>query len=155
MPTPRRSIVAERVVDPISTDGLMTSPPVCWVGMDIRRFQDVDAYLEAAGPFLVAREAEHNLIFGICSSLRETPERYGEPYLAVVDRDDTVVAAAIQTPPFRLVLSEVDDPSAIDALVEDTLDRTLPGVTGPAERVGVFAATWNVRGGPTATLAMS
>src|SRR6476620_101425 len=152
MPTPRRSIVAERVVDPVSTDGLATNPTRMLVGMDIRRFHDVDAYLEAAGPFLVAREAEHHLIFGICSSLRETPERYGEPYLALVDRDDTVVAAAIQTRPFRLVLSEMDDPVAIDALVEEILDRTLPGVTGPAERVGVFAATWNARGGPTATL---
>ncbi len=123
--------------------------------MQIRHFADVDAFLAAAGPFLAAREAEHNLIFGICSSLRETPERYGEPYLAVVDRDETVVAAAIQTPPFRLILSEVDDPAAIDALVEDTLSRTLPGVAGPAERVGAFAATWNARGGPTATLAMS
>ena len=54
--------------------------------MQIRHFSDVDAYLDAAGAFLVAREAEHNLIFGICSSLRETPERYGDPYLAVVER---------------------------------------------------------------------
>jgi predicted GNAT family acetyltransferase len=123
--------------------------------MNVRHFGDVDAYLEAAGAFLVAREAEHNLIFGICSSLRETAERYGEPYLAIVERDGTVVAAAIQTPPFRLVLSEVDDPAAIDALVEDTLPRTLPGVTGPAEHLRVFAATWNARGGPMATLAMS
>ena len=45
--------------------------------MLIRPFPDVDAYLAAAGAFLVVREAEHNLIFGICSSLRETPERPG------------------------------------------------------------------------------
>ena len=123
--------------------------------MQIRHFSDVDAYLDAAGAFLVAREAEHNLIFGICSSLRETPERYGDPYLAVVERDRTVVAAALRTPPFRLVLSELDDPSAIDALVEDNLSRTMPGVTGPAEHVRVFAERWNARGGPTARLAMS
>ena len=121
----------------------------------VRRFGEVGDFLGTAGDFLVAREAEHNLIFGICSSLRETPERFGEPYLAVVERGDTVVAAAIQTPPFRLVLSEVDDPAAIEAIVEDVLDRALPGVTGPAEQTAAFAQAWNARGGPTATLHMS
>jgi predicted GNAT family acetyltransferase len=123
--------------------------------MRLRRFVDVGDFLAAAGDFLVAREAEHNLIFGICSSLRETPERYGEPYLAVVEDGDTVVAVAVQTPPFRLVLSEVDDPGAIDAIVEDVLNRALPGVTGPVEHTRAFAKAWNVRGGPTATLSMS
>jgi predicted GNAT family acetyltransferase len=121
----------------------------------VRQFASVDDFLDAAGDFLVAREAEHNLIFGICSSLRETPERYGAPYLVVVERGETVVAAAIRTPPFRLVLSEVDDPAAIGALVEDVYDRDLPGVTGPAEHVRAFAETWNARGGPAATLHMS
>jgi uncharacterized protein len=121
----------------------------------VRRFAEVGDFLEAAGDFLVAREAEHNLIFGICSSLRETPERYGEPYLAVVVRGETVVAAAIQTPPFRLVLSEVDDPEAIDVIVEDVLTRDLPGVTGPAEQTRAFAQAWNARGGPSASLYMS
>jgi predicted GNAT family acetyltransferase len=123
--------------------------------VDLRRFREVGAFLDAAGDFLVAREAEHNLIFGICWSLRETPERYGEPYLAVVERGETVVAAAIQTPPFRLVLSEIDDPNVIEAIVEDVLDRELPGVAGPAEQTAAFAQAWNARGGPTATLHMS
>jgi predicted GNAT family acetyltransferase len=123
--------------------------------VDLRRFREVGDFLDAAGDFLVAREAEHNLIFGICWSLRETPERYGEPYLAVVERGETVVAAAIQTPPFRLVVSEIDDPDAIEAIVEDVLDRELPGVTGPAEQTAAFAQAWNARGGPTATLHMS
>jgi predicted GNAT family acetyltransferase len=123
--------------------------------MTLRRFAEGGDFLDAAGAFLGAREAEHNLIFGICSSLRETPERYGAPYLAVVERDDRVVAAALQTPPFRLVLSEVDDPDAIDAIVEDVLGRDLPGVTGPAEQTLAFAQAWNARGGPTATLYMS
>ena len=121
----------------------------------MRRFAEVGTFLDVAGDFLVAREAEHNLIFGICSSLRETPERYGEPYLAVVNRGAEVVAVALQTPPFRLVLSEVDDPAAIDAIVDDVLDRELPGVTGPAEQTRAFAQAWNARGGPTATLHMS
>jgi uncharacterized protein len=123
--------------------------------MDLRHFADADGFLAAAGAFLVRREAEHNLILGICSSLGETPERYGEPYLAVVERDGTVVAAALRTPPFRLVLSEIDDPAAVDTLVADNLPRQMPGVTGPTEQVRRFAETWNARGGPHATLASS
>ena len=90
--------------------------------MDVRHHADVEAFLAAAGDFLGAREAEHNLFFGIVASLRETPEAYtGPAYLATVrDDDGHVVAAAIQTPPHRLVLSETDDPAAIAALAADT-----------------------------------
>ncbi len=35
----------------------------------VERLADVDAFVEAAGEFLAAREAEHNLILGICSNL--------------------------------------------------------------------------------------
>jgi predicted GNAT family acetyltransferase len=115
--------------------------------VELRRYTDVDAFLAAAGPFLVAREAEHNLIFGVSSSLRESPEAYGQPYLGVVSEGDRVVAAALQTPPFRLILSEVDDPAAIDLLVTDLLDRDLPGMLGPVEVMDAFMKAWNARGG--------
>ncbi len=36
--------------------------------MDLRRYGDVGAFLAAAEPFLVAREAEHNLILGVTST---------------------------------------------------------------------------------------
>ena len=96
------------------------------------------------------REAEHNLLFGICSSLRETPEVYtGPAYLAaVLDDADRIVGAAIQTPPFRLVLSEIDEPRIGEALALDTLDRDLPGVAGPVGEVAAFVAARVAAGGP-------
>ena len=116
--------------------------------MRLRRFSEVSGFLEAAGEFLAAREAEHNLFFGICSNLREEPEAFsGPPYLAVVTVDDRVVAAALRTPPYRLVLSEIDDPAAIPVLVTDNLDRDLPAVMGPVEHVRDFVREWEVRGG--------
>ena len=120
--------------------------------MDVRRFAEVEAFLDVAGPFLGAREAEHNLIFGVLSSIRETPEAYsGPPYLATVhDTDDRVVAAAIQTPPYRLVLSEIDDEAAIVALANDTVERDLPGVLGPVGVVESFIGAWTAAGGPRA-----
>jgi len=124
--------------------------------MRLQRFTEVDEFLGVAGAFLGAREAEHNLIFGVCSSVRETPEAYtGPPYFAVVTDGDIVVAAAIQTPPFRLVLSEVDDPEAIEVLVGDVADRDLPGVLGPVEVVRAFVDELAARGGPTARISES
>lgn len=116
--------------------------------MQLRRYDQVDDFLEAATPFLVVREAEHNLIFGVAATLREDPDQYmGPPYLAVVSDGDRVVAAAIQTPPWRVVLSEIDDPTAIDVLVDDLVVRDVPGVQGATEVVGAFIEAWSAHGG--------
>ena len=44
----------------------------------------------------------------------------------------------MQTPPFRLVLSEIDHPGAIAALADDLVDRDLPGAIGPVDHVRAF-----------------
>ncbi len=55
--------------------------------MRLDRYTRVADFLAAAGDFLAAREAEHNLILGISSALRRTPGSIdGPPYLAVVSR---------------------------------------------------------------------
>jgi predicted GNAT family acetyltransferase len=119
--------------------------------MELRRFTDVDDFLEVATPFLIRREAEHNLIFGVSANLREDPAQYTAPaYLATVADGDRVVAAALQTPPFRLTLSEVNDDAAIALIAADTLDRVLPGVQGPVEMVRAFVEERRALGGPPA-----
>ncbi|HEV7605691.1 MAG TPA: GNAT family N-acetyltransferase [Candidatus Limnocylindrales bacterium] len=124
--------------------------------MELRLFSSVDDFLAAAGEFLVAREAEHNLILGICSNLRDDPGAFkSAPYLAVVASRDRVVAAALQTPPFQLVLSEVDDPGAIEALAADLVHRDLPGALGPVEAVQAFVEARTALGGPQARLRFS
>jgi uncharacterized protein len=112
--------------------------------LELRQFTDVDAFMAVAGPYLEAREAEHNLIFGISSYVRDQPNAFGErpPYFAAVLDDDRVVAAALRTPPHNLVLSEIDDPTAIELLVADRLDDDLPGVLGPVEHARAFAQRW-------------
>jgi predicted GNAT family acetyltransferase len=124
--------------------------------MELHRFAAVGDFLDVAGSFLVDREAEHNLMLGVASSITEAPEAYtGPPYLAVVTDLDRVVAAAIQTPPFRLILSEVDDPRAIGLLAEDSLVDELPGVLGPVEQVRAFVEARAALGGPPAALEIS
>jgi len=122
--------------------------------LHVQRFADVHTFIGRAGPWLEEREAEHNLIFGICSTLAEDPSMSeGPPLLATVERDGTIVAAVLRTPPWNMVLSEVDDPAALDELAADVAtdaahDATvLPGVLGPAEHAARFAALWVERTG--------
>ena len=124
--------------------------------MELQRFAGVDDFLAAGGDFLVAREAEHNLILGVCSTLRATPEAYtAPPYLATVRAGDRIVAVALQTPPFQLVLSEIDDPAAIPVLADDLVDRDLPGAIGPVDHVRAFIEQRVARGAPPARLTTS
>ena len=100
--------------------------------------------MDLAGEFLAAREAEHNLIFGICSNIEADPTQFsqGAPYLATVLHGDRVVGAAIRTPPWRLVLSVMDHPGAAHRLVDDLMDEKLPGVVGPSMSAEHFAEGW-------------
>jgi predicted GNAT family acetyltransferase len=121
--------------------------------VELRRYVEVDDFLAAAGDFLVAREAEHCLILGVCQNVRDTPEAFtAPPYLATVTDGDRVVAVALQTPPFQVVLSEIDDPAAIPMLADDLAGRELPGAVGPVEHVRAFMAERATRGGPPAHL---
>ncbi|MGZ6545341.1 MAG: GNAT family N-acetyltransferase [Actinomycetota bacterium] len=124
----------------------------------VRRLPDVETFLAQAGPFLAEREAEHNLVFGICSQLVRDPRAFGEaPYLAIEEDGGRIVGAAIRTAPYNLVLSETDDLAAIEPLVRDVHSSvgTLPGVLGPGKAASVFVRAWCERGSGNATLAMS
>jgi predicted GNAT family acetyltransferase len=124
--------------------------------MELRRFTEVDDFLAAAEPFLVERKAEHNVILGICANLRDTPEAFSEPpYLVTVSAGDRVVAAALQTPPYQLMLSEVDDPAAIAVLAQALVERDLPGVLGPVDEARALVEARMALGGPPTHLAMS
>jgi predicted GNAT family acetyltransferase len=127
--------------------------------MELRRSDDVQPFLAAAGAFLGEREAAHNLIFGICSSLAaDASMSAGPPYFATIHDADRVVAATLRTPPWNLVLSEVDDLSALDAIVDDLASgpaaSELPGVVGPDDMVEVFAHRWTARTGRPGRVAL-
>jgi uncharacterized protein len=116
--------------------------------VELRRLGSVAAFLGLAGGFLAAREAEHNLILGICSAMLGDPTIYPEPpYLGVVIDGDRVVAAAMRTAPHALILSETDVPEAINVVLEDLAGTSLPGVLGPAALSAAFAEHWAARSG--------
>ena len=111
----------------------------------VERFETAPAFLKAAGDYLVAREAEHNLIFGICANLTADPGfPSAPPYLAAISRTGRVVGAAIMTPPWNLVLSCMDDPDAWAALAMDlrAAGLAVPGTVGPVDGAQRFAELW-------------
>jgi len=76
--------------------------------MQLHRRTDADEFAVEVEPFLLTREAEHNLLLGILAGIREEDGPFAdvEPYLAFV-RDDAgqVALVAERTPPHNVVLS--------------------------------------------------
>ena len=114
----------------------------------LQRLDSVEAFLEAAEPFLVAREAEHCLTLGICSDLLAHPETSSEPpYLGVVSASGGVVLTVLWTPPWQVVLSTCDEPRAVAPVLDDLVGRPMIGVHGPTDVAHAFAAGWSARTG--------
>ncbi|MBA4169395.1 MAG: GNAT family N-acetyltransferase [Chloroflexi bacterium] len=113
--------------------------------LQVHRYSSVDEFLATTGELLAAREAEHNLMLGICSTIRADPERFAEDpptFATVTDAAGRVIAASLRTPPFNQVLSWTDEPQAVDALVDALGDAPLPGMLGPKEPAARFAQRW-------------
>jgi len=104
---------------------------------------EVEEFVRVAGPFLEAREAENNLMLGAVGRMSGS---VGSMSLVTVERDGAVVGAAMWTPPFHLVLTEMDF-DAVRELVDDADARglDLPGVHGPVETSAAFARLWEER----------
>jgi uncharacterized protein len=119
--------------------GNMTGP------FRFEQFGDPEGFLSKITPFLIRREAEHNLLFGILSTLIENPRAYGDapPLLVTVNDDSDVAAVALMTPPRNLAIS-LASPQALGFLADllVALGSELPGVTGPAAEARIFADQW-------------
>lgn len=111
----------------------------------VRQHGSVDDFLAAAGEFLEAREAEHNLIFGISSFVRTSSELLTDgpaTFATVTGGDGRIVAATLRTPPHNQVLSCIDELAAVDSLVDALRAEPLPGLLGPTEPAARFAGRW-------------
>ena len=84
----------------------------------------------SAGPFLEAREPEHQLTLGILGDARMRRRLPGVRRARRRAADGRVVATAIWTPPWNVILSEVDDEQAIDAIADSLAGDDLGGVNG-------------------------
>jgi hypothetical protein len=110
----------------------------------VKKLDDPRAFLEAAGTLLLEDEARHNLVLGIAGTLRDHPRVYPERRLWLVLAEGQAVGAALQTPPFNLVLARPLVAAALRVLARalHADHPELPGVTGAVPEVDAFTAAW-------------
>jgi uncharacterized protein len=105
--------------------------------------EDARAFLDVAGPLLLEDEARNNLILGVTGTLIEDPDRYAaKRFWVVADDGEETVAAAMQTPPYNLLLAPARSDAALEALVE-AIDGDLPGVVASHPEVDAFVRLWS------------
>jgi predicted GNAT family acetyltransferase len=107
----------------------------------LTRHADRDALLDAAGPWLEAHEAEHNLLLGLLAKL---PPASGQ-FFAHVSRGDAIELVAVLAPPRGVIFSRAASldgvPLVLDAL-RDAGVGALPTAAGPPDVVSAFADRW-------------
>ena len=120
--------------------------------MNVVRFNDVNAFAQRAEPYLLPREAEHNLSFGLLSNVKNDPEHFPEAVFALVEDDGEIVLVALRTNLERaLILSLAARPEAVELLASDfyAAGLLLTGVNGPAEESRAYAEAWSRLSGLT------
>lgn len=126
------------------------------MAVDLRRYDNPAAFRAAVWPFLIEREAEHNLLLGISGAL--VGEGYAapsDPYLAALQEGGRVVLAAVLTPGHRIVLSEFDGDLPLGLIVDDLIEHgwAPSGVLAPTVHAHAFARRWCERTGGSYKLA--
>lgn len=119
--------------------------------MQLHRFDHPKTFWQQAQDYLLQYPAEHNLLLGISQTLLHDPHYYSaRPYLAIVDDQSTILAAAIRTPPYKLVLAKAQALDAVALIAQDVqADGNLPGVSGLVAETQTFVQTWQTLTGST------
>jgi len=118
--------------------------------MKVVRLEDAAAFLAEANELLLSDEARHNLILGIAGTVRDAPQLYPLRSFWLARYGDEVVAAALRTPPYNLVLARPRSPHALAALAEAVAGEELPGVVGAEPEAKEFAELWTAHTGASA-----
>jgi predicted GNAT family acetyltransferase len=111
------------------------------VTVQVRLLDDAGAFLIEAGEFLLEAEARHNLILGVAGTIRAEPSFYRERRFWVVTDGAEILAVALRTPPYNLIVARPRDPAALEALAAGIGDE-LPGVAGAQPEADEFARIW-------------
>ena len=69
------------------------------------RVADAAEFRGRAGPLLEEDELRHTVPLGVLSTLERDPSRYGEHHFWIVEAEGHVVACAMMTPPFHLLVA--------------------------------------------------
>lgn len=105
--------------------------------MEVVQLADVGEFLERTAA-LLADEARHNLILGLAGTLRDNPGLYREHELWLVEDGDSIVGAALRTPPYNLVVGEGSE-AALEVLAR-VVGGGIPGAVGAVPEIDHFVA---------------
>jgi len=119
------------------------------------RVDDVREFRARVGPLLAADEVRHSVPLGVLATIEHDPERFSEHHLWLVDHGGAVVACALMTPPYHLLVT--GSAEGFDALVATVRADavTVPGANGFVPEVEEFAERWSRTSGASTRTAMS
>jgi predicted GNAT family acetyltransferase len=120
------------------------------------RVSDAAEFRHRAAPLLEGDELRHTVPLGVLSTLERDPFRYAEHHLWLVEDGGTVVACALMTPPFHLLVAGRDRAALEELVATVSSDGVqVPGVNGVAPEAEEFAACWARATGTATRLARS
>lgn len=127
--------------------------------MKLTTHTTANGFLDAALQPLLREEEKNTLILGISMRVRDG-RKYGEeaPFFITVHDGDELIAAAIRTPPYNMILHCEDNQlDALDAIAGHLIEsgHPLPGVNGTVEIASAFAEKWRQRTNQPAFVRMS
>lgn len=119
----------------------------------VNSYDESHEFLRLVGELLARDETKNNLILGLALRLKQDSQAFGQarPLMALV-RDDfgNIVAAAVMTPPFPVVVyCEPLNQAALEALVEFLIasERQVSGVNGVDVVSNALARIWQEKTG--------
>jgi predicted GNAT family acetyltransferase len=115
--------------------------------MFINTYRNANDFVLSTRPTLEKNEVANSLILGIALRLVNDPEIIrAAPYLATVEDEHGLLAAACMTPPYNIVLysNNANDDEPFALLIQNLLDNNwfVPGAVGPEQVAENFAKNW-------------
>ena len=115
--------------------------------MHLTTYLTPDDFLHDTRSDLMRNEAANNLLLGLALRIKAKPDRFkGQPYFATVIADGKLQAAALMTPPSRLIaFSPLADSTVVFELIADDLkvrETSVSGVSGQPDAALAFAEAW-------------
>jgi uncharacterized protein len=111
-------------------------------------FSQAAVFLSYAENDLARDEVKYGLMLGIAQKLVQSLHAYGEadPWFCVLRDETKLLAAAIRTPPYKILLAHFSSsPSASAELLADSISgfsKTVPGAVGESEITDSFIRHW-------------
>ena len=115
--------------------------------MNLTTYEGADAFLRETQDVIEEREAENNLMLGLCLTMAWSSEEIKPvPYFATAKQNDDLLVAAIITPPNKLIVCS-DTAARVEVFKLFTADLLakglpVPGVIGRSVAASAFAKAW-------------